>query len=133
MTASVLVVGVAILRGDRVLAARRAGGRDAGWEFPGGKVEAGETPEGAAVREIAEELGCEVDVLGWLAGVVTIREGLELRVALAELRAGEPLPRAGDHDAIRWLARSDLDAVGWLDADRPFVEELAAQGLRRPD
>lgn len=123
-----LVVGVALVRAGRILAARRsypahAAGR---WEFPGGKVEDGESPEETAVREVAEELGCRVRVLDWLAPSVEIRPGLELRVARAELVTGEPVPRPGEHDAIRWLAVDDLGSVDWLEADRPFVAALAA-------
>ena len=125
------VVGVAIVRGHRVLAARRSGGDAAGgWEFPGGKVEPGEPREQAAVREVLEELGCRVEITGWLEGVVEIRDGPELRVALAELSDGEPQPRAGDHDVLRWLALEDLGSVGWLPADRPFVAELTHRGVR---
>ncbi len=120
-----VVVGVAIVRDGRVLAARRTGD---GWELPGGKVEPGETPEQAAVREIAEELGCGVAITGWLepaAGAeVEIRPGLVLRVATAVLVDGEPVPRPGEHDAVRWLGRDELDDVAWLAADRPFVGEL---------
>ncbi|RNL80814.1 (deoxy)nucleoside triphosphate pyrophosphohydrolase [Nocardioides marmorisolisilvae] len=116
-----LVVGVAIVRSGRVLAARRSGG---GWEFPGGKVEPGEAPEDAAVREIAEELGCGIEVTGWLEGEVEIRPDLALRVARALLVGGEPIPRPGEHDAIRWLSHAELDAVDWLPADRPFLGVL---------
>lgn len=115
------VVGVAIVVGSRVLAARRTEG---GWEFPGGKVEPGESPEVAAVREIAEELGCTIAVTGWLRPSVPIREGLELRVAVARLVEGEPVPHAGEHDAVRWLGSHELDQVGWLPADLPFVSEV---------
>lgn len=70
-----VVVGAAIVRDGCVLAARRttppeAAGR---WEFPGGKVEAGESASAALVREIAEELGCTIEVDAWLAGVVPHR------------------------------------------------------------
>ena len=116
-----VVVGVAIVRDHRVLAARRA---DGGWEFPGGKVEPGEAPEAAAVREIAEELGCGVEVTGWLDPEVEITTGLVLRVATARLAGGEPGPRAGEHDALRWLAADELDEVDWLPADRPFLAVL---------
>lgn len=121
-----IVVGVAVLRGGRVLAARRSYPADVagGWEFPGGKVEPGEDPAAAAVREIAEELGCRVRVTGWLTPVVPVRPGLELRVAIAELVDGEPVPRAGEHDAVRWLERGALLALDWLSADVPFAEEL---------
>ena len=117
-----VVVGVALIRAGRILAARRS---DLGqWEFPGGKVEPDETPEDAAAREISEELGCLVEVTGWLVPEVEIRPGLVLRVATAELVAGEPVPRAVDHDAIRWLAPAELGAVDWLPADLEFVRAL---------
>ena len=118
------VVGAAILRDGCVLAARRtspaaAAGR---WEFPGGKVEPGETREVALVREVAEELACRVEVTGWLAGEVAISETHTLAVALANLVDGEPEP--AEHDLVRWLAAGELGEVDWLEADRPFLAEL---------
>ena len=118
------VVGAAILRDGRVLAARRtspaaAAGR---WEFPGGKVEPGETPEAALVREVAEELRCRVEVTGWLAGEVPIGTSHTLAVATARLVDGEPEPV--EHDLVRWLAAAELGDVDWLDSDRPFLAEL---------
>ena len=118
------VVGAAIVDGGRVLAARRTAPREAAgrWEFPGGKVEDGESPESALVREIGEELGCTIAVTGWLDGAAPIGETHLLTVALARLVAGEPAPR--EHDAVRWLDPDRLDDVDWLDPDRPFLEEL---------
>jgi len=121
-----LVVGVALVRDGRVLAARRSYppqtvGR---WEFPGGKVDDGETPEGALVREIAEELGCRIEITDWLEPEVEIRAGLVLRVATASLVEAEPIPRHGEHDAVRWLRFDELDQVDWLEADRPFAGVL---------
>ena len=118
------VVGAAILRDGRVLAARRtsplsAAGR---WEFPGGKVEPGETPESALAREVTEELGCRIEVVGWLAGRVTIDATHVLAVGLARLVDGEPDPV--EHDLVRWLAADELGEVDWLDSDRPFLAEL---------
>ncbi|MCL8025719.1 (deoxy)nucleoside triphosphate pyrophosphohydrolase [Nocardioides bruguierae] len=129
-----LVVGAAIVRGARVLAARRttppaAAGR---WELPGGKVEPGEPPAAAVEREVDEELGCEVEVVAWLDGTSRIREAtddgpaLDLRVALARVVGGEPEPtdEPGGHDQVRWLAAEELDEVDWLDSDRPFLPQL---------
>jgi len=118
------VVGAAVLRDGRVLAARRttpaaAAGR---WEFPGGKVEPGESSASALLREVREELGCEVEVTGWLTGVVPVGERHELSVALARLVAGEPAPT--EHDRIRWLGPDELDDVDWLEPDRPFLAGL---------
>jgi 8-oxo-dGTP diphosphatase len=127
-----VVVGVALVHAGRVLAARRAyPAESAGrWEFPGGKVDAGETPEEAVVREVAEELGCTIAVTGWLGPEVPIRLGLVLRVATAALVDGEPVPREGEHDAVRWLRSEQLAEIDWLPADRPFagalVERLVA-------
>jgi mutator protein MutT len=119
------VVGAAVLRGGRVLAARRttpaaAAGR---WELPGGKVEPGQSPAAAVVREVGEELSCIVEVTGWLAGSSPIGTGHVLTVALVRLVAGEPRP--GEHDRLRWLAADELDDVDWLEPDRPFLAELA--------
>jgi 8-oxo-dGTP diphosphatase len=118
------VVGAAVLRGGRVLAARRttpaaAAGR---WELPGGKVEPGESPDDAVVREIAEELSCGVEVTGWLAGSSPIGASHVLTVALVRLVAGEPRP--GEHDRLCWLTADELDDVDWLEPDRPFLAEL---------
>lgn len=126
------VVGAAIVRGGKVLAARRSyPAAEAGrWEFPGGKVALGESPEAALTREIAEELGCAVSVDDWLSGSVRWRSDgveLELRVALCRLVEGEPHGR--EHDALRWLSADELDDVDWLEPDRPFLPAL--KGLLR--
>ncbi len=117
-----LVVGAAIVRSGRLLAARRtapaaAAGR---WELPGGKVERGESPAEALVREIREELGCDVMVDSWLDGDHPIGTSHALRVAVCRLAAGEPRP-GDDHDQLRWLAPDRLDEVDWLEPDRPFL------------
>ncbi len=124
MHADIEVIGVAVLHRGRLLAARRtAPPESAGrWELPGGKVEPGESPAGAAVREVAEELGCRVRVTGLPGDRVPIRPGLVLRVAVAELEAGEPVPR--EHDAVWWLGPDELDRVDWLEPDRPFLPVL---------
>lgn len=122
----VLVVGAAIVHEGRVLAARRTAPPDlaGGWELPGGKVEPGEDPDGAVVREVAEELGCGIEVGGYLDGEQTIRDGYILRVAVASLVHGEPVPLEGEHDAVRWLAADEMDEVAWLAPDLPFLPQL---------
>jgi len=118
-----LVVGAAVVRDGRVLACRRtappaAAGR---WEFPGGKVEPGESPEVALVRELHEELGVEGTVTVWLDGAAAIGDTHELRVAVVAI-TGEPAPV--EHDAVRWLGPEELGGVDWLEPDRPFLAEL---------
>ena len=121
----ILVVGAAVIRLGALLAARRTtppevAGR---WELPGGKVEAGETPDLALVREIAEELGCRVRVETWLDGEQPIGTTHVLRAAHCTLLDGEPRP-AADHDELRWLTSHQLDDVDWLEPDRPFLPAL---------
>lgn len=119
-----VVVGAAILRSGTVLATRRTAPPEAAgrWEFPGGKVEPGELPEAALVREIREELGCDVEVTGWLAGEAPIGDHHALRVATCAITRGDPDPV--EHDATRWLTPDQLDDVDWLEPDRPFLPEL---------
>ena len=125
-----LVVGAAVLRDGRVLAARRTAPAElAGrWELPGGKVEPGETPEAAIVRELREELGVEVRVVGWLAGEAPIGATLRLRVAVC---VSADVPQPTEHDRIRALGPDELDDVDWLEPDRPFLAQL--RGLLLPD
>ena len=125
----VAVVGAALLRvGDdgvrRVLAARRTdpphlAGR---WEFPGGKVDPGESDEQALVRELDEELGIEASVGGRIGPDLDIRGTAVLRIYLAEITAGEPT--LNDHDELRWLAAHELRDVPWIEVDMPVVDLL---------
>ena len=120
-----VVVGAAIVRDGRVLAARRTAPASAAgrWEFPGGKVEPGETEAESLVREVEEELGVRVTVARWLAGAEEIGESYVLRVAVASLDGGEPVPT--EHDEVRWLTAAELGDVDWLEGDRPFLTELS--------
>ncbi|MGH3366295.1 MAG: NUDIX domain-containing protein [Nocardioidaceae bacterium] len=119
-----VVVGAAIVTDGRLLAARRVAPPSlaGGWEFPGGKVDPQETAAEACVREVREELGCEIEVVGHLPGEQPLRPGCVLRVFQARLVDGEPWPQ--EHDAVRWLAPEELDSVPWLAADRPFLDDL---------
>ena len=122
-SAGLVVVGAATFdAAGRLLAAQRAApARYAGlWEFPGGKVEAGETPAEALVRECREELGIEIAV-GALVGEADIDIGV-LQVYRASIISGEP--QAREHQALRWLAPHELDDVPWIAADRPLVQRL---------
>lgn len=121
-----VVVGAALLDGTgRVLAAQRAGPAAVagGWEFPGGKVEPGESDDAALVRECREELGVEVTLDRRLGDDVPVQDGGGvLRVWTGRIVAGTPVPR--EHAALRWLSADELDSVDWLPADRPIVDLL---------
>jgi 8-oxo-dGTP diphosphatase len=126
-----VVVGAAILDGDppycRVLVTQRAEPPHlAGlWEFPGGKVEAGEGEVAALVRECREELDVEVSVGERLGGDVVMhgdRGEWVLRVWLARIASGEV--RLVEHSDARWLRGDELDTVPWIEADAPLVDAL---------
>ncbi|WP_143203997.1 (deoxy)nucleoside triphosphate pyrophosphohydrolase, partial [Streptomyces kebangsaanensis] len=122
MTERIVVVGAALLDGDRLLAARRSAPPElAGrWELPGGKVEPGERPEDALVRELREELGVEAEVVERVPGSWPLRAPYELRVWTARLRPGSAVPEPlQDHDELRWLAPAEIWSVPWLEQDVP--------------
>lgn len=122
----VVVVAGAVVASGRLLACRRTGPPDTagGWELPGGKAEPGESEPQALVREIREELGCEIRPLRRLNGEVPLQPGSILVAWVCELTAGEPVP--AEHDAARWLSPEELAEVGWLPADTVFVQQLEA-------
>lgn len=120
----VTIVGAAILRDGRVLAAQRAqpSALAGGWEFPGGKVELGESDEIALLRECREELAVEIELDRRLGTDITVNGSAVLRVWTARLVGGEPV--AVEHADLRWLAREELTDVAWLPADLPLVADL---------
>lgn len=123
-----MVVAGAVFDRGRLLAARRSAPEElAGrWELPGGKLEPGESPEQALVRELREELGVETEPLARIPGEWVLKPGYVLQVWTARLISGQPQPQPlEDHDALRWLAPHETDAVDWLDQDRPAVAEAA--------
>ena len=123
-----VIVAAVIMLDGRVLACERARPPElAGqWEFPGGKVEPGETEEAALARECAEELGVRVQVGGRIGADVPLPGGRAvLRFFTARLvDGGSPQPL--EHAALRWLGADELDRVRWLPADVPMVAELPA-------
>lgn len=121
-----VIVAAALLDGrGRLLAGQRSRPPDlAGcWEFPGGKLEPGESEPAGVRRECAEELGVEVRVLGFIAEV-PLPAGRRLRLWRAGLVAGEP--RALEHQQLRWLRAGDLDELDWLTPNRPLLEFVRA-------
>jgi 8-oxo-dGTP diphosphatase len=129
MTQRIVVVGAALLDGDRLLAARRSAPPElAGrWELPGGKVEPGETPEAALIRELREELGVDAEPMERVPGEWPLKPPYILQIWTARLLPGavdpEPLQ---DHDELRWLGPDELWDVDWLDQDVAAVRELAS-------
>jgi len=93
------------------------------WEFPGGKVEPGESETAALVRECEEELGVHIAVGDRIGDDIPLgHRHTVLKIFAARLVDGEP--SALEHAELRWLARDDLDDVPWLPADAPIVTAL---------
>ncbi|WP_291314778.1 (deoxy)nucleoside triphosphate pyrophosphohydrolase [Corynebacterium sp. UBA2622] len=123
------VVGAVFLRDGTVLAARR--GRDKAlpdkWEFPGGKIEPGESPEDALARELAEELLIDARVGSHIAttsypydfGVVN------LATFYCDIVSGKPTPT--EHSEVRWVPVDELHSLDWAPADLPAVEAIAQE------
>lgn len=125
-----IVVGAALLAGGRLLAARRSAPEElAGrWELPGGKVEPGEAPEAALVRELREELGVDAEVIERLPGAWPLKPPYVLQVWTTRLLPGSGAPEPlQDHDALRWLGAGELWDVDWLELDVPAVQEVAGR------
>jgi 8-oxo-dGTP diphosphatase len=123
-------VVAAIIRDDagRVLIAQRPAGkaRAGMWEFPGGKLEAGESAEAGLARELAEELGVRLRAARcWLALRHDYPEQrVELTTLLVERYDGEPASLEGQ--TLRWVPPAELYTVDLLPADRPIVDRLLA-------
>jgi len=126
----VLVVAAVIERGDEVLVSKRfpRGERAGLWEFPGGKVEAGEGERAALFRELREELGVRAQVGELYARVEHIYPDVQVELALylASLAATEK-PRPLQSDEVRWVRRRDLPGLPFCEADVPILTRLAEE------
>ncbi|MBT9547082.1 MAG: (deoxy)nucleoside triphosphate pyrophosphohydrolase [Candidatus Sericytochromatia bacterium] len=113
-----------LIDAGRVLAAQRS--KDMShpgmWEFPGGKIEPGETPEICLLREIREELGIEIQVLQALPLVKHSYPDKAIRLwpFICVWRSGELLPQ--EHSQLRWCSSAELDHLNWLAADLPVLQ-----------
>ena len=120
-----VVVAAAIEREGRYLVARRTRPADVAgrWEFPGGKVEPGESEAQALAREIREELGVVIAIGERVPGEWPLHSDLVLHLYVATLVDGEPMPLE-QHDEVRWVAIADFDSVDWLPSDMDAVQSL---------
>lgn len=122
---TIRVVAAIIRDGNKIFATQRGHGEfKGGWEFPGGKIEVGETPEEALVREVREELDTEIAV-GKLIETVEYDYPtfhLSMDCFWAEVVSGELVLK--EHAAARWLTKEELRSVEWLPADVGLIERL---------
>ena len=122
---TVRVAAAIIIRDDKVFATQRGyGAFKDGWEFPGGKIEDGETPQEALIREIKEELDTEIEVADFLETVEYDYPDFHLSMDcfFCTIRSGELVLK--EHEAARWLTAETLDSVEWLPADLRLVADI---------
>ena len=120
------VVGAIIRDGDRYLVGQRAANKAQGglWEFMGGKIEPGETPEQALARECREELALEIENEHIIDSVVHEYPEKTIRLTLISCspKSGS-IPKALEHQQIRWVTRSEMDALDFAPADRELIRK----------
>ena len=119
------VVAAIIMDKEKIFATQRGYGEfKDGWEFPGGKMEQGESPQQALVREIKEELETEIEV-GELIDTVEYdypNFHLTMHCFLCTIKSGDLVLK--EHEAAKWLTRETLDSVDWLPADKGLIEKI---------
>lgn len=122
---TVKVVAAIIIHNNRIFATQRGYGdfKD-GWEFPGGKIEPGETPQQALVREIKEELDTEIEVGDYLETVEYDYPNFHLSMDcfFCTIKMGDLVLR--EHEAAKWLTVETLYDVDWLPADKVIIEQI---------
>ena len=119
------VVAAIIRKGDKIFATQRGYGEwKDWWEFPGGKVEPGETPEEALKREIREELDAEIAVDKYLTTVEYDYPKFHLTMHCYLCSLLTEALHLNEHEAARWLDKDELGAVEWLPADKNVVRSL---------
>ena len=119
------VVAAIIRKGDRIFATQRGYGEwKDWWEFPGGKMEAGETPEEALVREIREELSAGISVDKFLCTVEYDYPQFHLTMHCYLCSLVTEALHLNEHEAAKWLAKDELDSVKWLPADVKVVKTI---------
>lgn len=122
---TVKVVAALIVNENKVFASQRGYGEfKDGWEFPGGKIEPGETPEQAIKREIREELDTEIQVEQPLTTVEYDYPTFHLSMQCFICKVERGNLTLLEHEAARWLAYDELDDVDWLPADQIVVRDF---------
>ena len=125
-TDAIPVVGAVIWRDGKILAAQRKKGTKLGglWEFPGGKIEEGESAKQALMREINEEFEARINVGSEICEVVHHYDFATIQLTTFHCELLDGHLTLNDHDAVRWLSRIELESVKWAPADLPTIEHL---------
>lgn len=132
MTEYVKVAAAIIEREGLILIGKRKAGRFAGkWEFPGGKVEPGETPEACLKRELREELGIEARIMQIVLSTrhIYTHMAIELITYRAEVLSGDM--RLHDHSELRWVGPQELQGYDFPEADEAVIEKLIREDRQK--
>ena len=129
MPKQIHVVGAVITRAGLVMCAQRGddGNLPGLWEFPGGKIEQGESKQAALVREIAEELGCTVEVGREVTTTTHEYEFGEVTLTTFYCRLVAGTPKLAEHASIKWLPPDELETIPWAAADIPALALIRAE------
>jgi 8-oxo-dGTP diphosphatase len=122
------VVAAVIRKGDRIFATQRGYGdfKDR-WEFPGGKMEPGETPQEALEREIREELCADIEVDSYVDTVEWDYPAFHLTLHCFMCSLRSDALHLNEHEAARWLGAGEIDSLDWLPADRDLLPKIIAE------
>ena len=122
---TIQVVAAIIIKENKVLATQRGYGEfKGGWEFPGGKIEEGETAEQALKREIKEELNINIDVDKYLTKVEYDYPNFHLSMKCYICSLNDDHIELKEHTDSRWLSKEELNTVYWLPADVELLDKI---------
>lgn len=132
MLKEIFVVGAILIKDKKILCCQRGPGRSLAykWEFPGGKIEAGETPIDALKRELQEELKIEVTILPEVfvdASYDYDFGRVHMKTFICHLKKGAPV--LTEHVEIKWLSPESLAELDWAPVDIPTVKKLISRGI----
>lgn len=124
---NILVVAAIIVEGNKIFTTQRGYGEFKGWwEFPGGKIEKGETPEEALKREIKEELDTKIEVIKYVANIEYDYPTFHLSMKCFECRVLEGHLTLLEAENAKWVNKEEIDSIDWLPADKTIIEQVKA-------
>jgi 8-oxo-dGTP diphosphatase len=129
MKKDIHVVGAVIIKENKILCAQRGPDKSLPfmWEFPGGKIETGETPQEALKREIDEEMHCDIEIGEQVEHTVYEYDFGIVHLSTYKCKLLEGTPVLTEHAEIKWLSPKELETLEWAPADIPAIEKLASE------